>query len=139
MRKGALILLMAVVTIAAAWAADQPAEKGEQVTITGHLSCTYCKLAGGLAHECTPSCCQACVKAGDPVLLQDANQNLYMLIGKEKEKPVITASNLELVGQTVTVKGMLVKTGGLQGIYVEKIEKAAAPPAKAAEPPAKAK
>jgi hypothetical protein len=112
-------------------AADPMAVKGEDVTISGQLSCTFCKLAGGIGHKCEEGCCQACVKSGDAPLLMDEKNNLYMLINKEKEKPLITDANIKLVGGKVTVKGILVKTGGLQGIYVEKMEKMAeAVPAK---------
>jgi hypothetical protein len=136
MKKAMLIIVASLLLTATCWAEmqkegsmmenpiDEKSIKGQEVTITGHMSCTYCKLAGGMTHQCTPECCQACVKAGDSVLLQDGKENLYILLNKEKEKPLITPDRLPLVGGEVTVKGIMVKTGGLQGIYVEKMEKA---------------
>lgn len=136
MKKAMLIILASFLLSATGWAEmakepmmekgmeQQKSMKSEEVTITGHMSCTYCKLAGGMNHQCTPECCQACVKAGDSVLLQDGKENLYILLNKEKEKSVITPERLPLVGGEVTVKGIMVKTGGLQGIYVEKMDKA---------------
>jgi hypothetical protein len=63
--------------------------KGEEVTITGVITCTFCNLpaAGG---KCTKECCQACIKSGDPILLQDEKGSLYLLISGEKEKPLMT-------------------------------------------------
>jgi hypothetical protein len=98
------------------------APKGQDITITGLMSCTFCNLPGG--GTCTKECCQNCVKAGDPVLLTDAKGNLYILLTGEQMKPLMTPDRLELLESKVTVTGILVKRGGLQGIYVKKMEKA---------------
>jgi len=104
------------------------AAKGEQVTLTGRLSCTFC----GLAHPekpCPKDCCVNCMKAGDPPLLIDAGGNLYILLTGEHEVPLMTPARMELAGQTVAVKGLLVKGKGVQAVYVDSMDKA--PEAKA--------
>lgn len=122
--KRAMVVLMALVLLTApCWAGEKAAQKGQDVTITGHLSCAYCKLAAGPVHKCSPECCQACIKAGDSTLLQH-DKNIYLLLNKEKDKPLMTAERIALAGGDVTVKGILVKTSGLQAIYVESMEKA---------------
>jgi hypothetical protein len=56
--------------------------------------------------------------------LSDAKGNLYILISGEKEKPLMTAERMNLLQEKVKVQGMLVKRGGIQGIYVKTMEKA---------------
>jgi hypothetical protein len=104
---------------------ERPAIKGQQVTITGGLSCTFCKLAHP-DMSCKPDCCMSCVKAGDPPLLTDAEGNMYLLISGEKEVPLMNPARMKMMGGQVTVKGMLVKGKGIQAIYVDSMEKAEA-------------
>ena len=119
--KRALAVTMAILLLAATgWAAEKA--KVKEVTITGKISCTFCNLAA--QSNCTKECCQACLKSGDPVLLSDAKGNLYILLNGEKEKPLMTADRMNLVTEKVKVQGMLVKRGGVQGIYVKNMEKA---------------
>lgn len=121
--KRALVVMMAVLLLTAiGWAAEQGTPKGKEVTITGKVSCTFCNLPGQA--NCTKECCQACIKSGDPVLLSDPKGNLYILISGEKEKPLMTPERMNLLQEEVKVQGMLVKRGGLQGIYVKTMEKA---------------
>lgn len=135
MKKAMVIILASLLLTATCWAEmekgsmtgnpmEEKAIKGQEVTITGYMSCTNCTLASGMTRKCTPECCQACVKAGDSVLLQDGKENLYILLNKEKGKPLITPDRLPLVGGEVMVTGIMAKTGGLQWITVEKLEKA---------------
>lgn len=146
MKRNILILTvvagLAVLFAASVWAVDpMPMKKGEAVTVTGNLSCSYCKMAAGVGHKCSPDCCAGCIKAGDAPVLQDQKDNLYLLINKEMGKPLLTPERLALIGHEVTVKGLLSKAGGLQAVYVESMEKApekpaAAEKAKPAEKPA---
>ncbi len=108
-------------------------EGGQSVTLTGELSCTFCKLA----HPnmvCKPDCCTSCVKAGDPPLLTDADGSMYLLVSGEKEVPLMNPDRMKLLGGQVTVKGLLVKGKGIQAIYVDSIEKAQAEESKEAQP-----
>lgn len=121
--KKAVLVFMAVLLLTATCWAQMAAPKGQEVTMTGVLNCTFCNLPGP-GGMCSKECCQACIKMGDPALLQDAKGNLYILISGEKEKPLMTAERMNFVTEKVTVSGMLVKRGGLQAIYVKKMDKA---------------
>lgn len=105
-----------------AFAAVDTSVSGKEVTVTGKLSCTFCKLAHP-DKTCSPECCTNCVKAGDPPALTDAQGNMYLLISGEKEAPLMNAERLKMMGSQVTVKGILVKQGGIQAIYVDTLEK----------------
>ena len=119
--KRAVLVLMAVLLLASiCWAQDVP--KGKDVTITGVISCTFCNLPA--VGKCSKECCQGCIKSGDPVLLTDAKGSLYILLSGEKMKPLMTADKLDLLQEKVSITGILVQRGGLQGIYVKKMEKA---------------
>ena len=99
-------------------------EKAEakQVTIAGKLSCTFCTLAHP-DKPCTPECCTACVKAGDPPSVTDAKGNIYILLTGEQGSPLMTPARLAMMGGQVNVKGMLVNRNGIQAIYVDSIQK----------------
>jgi hypothetical protein len=119
MKKAVLLLMAVLLLVSTCWAA---APKGEEVTITGKMTCTFCNLPA--MGKCSRECCQNCIKAGDPPLLSDDKGNLYILLTGEHEKPLMTPERMNLLTEKVTVSGMLVKRGGLQGIYVKKMEKA---------------
>jgi hypothetical protein len=119
----ALAALM-VTSVVVVMAQEKPAApKGQEVTVTGSLSCTFCRLAHP-DHACNKECCKGCIQAGDPALLTDAEGNMYILLTNEIKKPVMTDERLELAGGKVTVKGLLVKAKGIQTIMVDKMEKA---------------
>jgi len=121
--KKAVLALMALLLLTATCWAQGMAPKGQDVTITGILSCTFCNLpaAGG---KCSKECCQACIKSGDPALLTDEKGGLYILISGEHEKPLMTPERMDLVESKVKVTGIVVKRDGIQAIYVKKMEKA---------------
>jgi len=121
--KKAVVAFMAVLLLASTcWAAGHGAIKGKEVTITGKISCTFCNLP--TPGTCSRECCQNCIKSGDPVLLADAKGNLYLLISGDKGKPLMTEERMSLLAEKINVKGILVKRGGVQGIYVKSMEKA---------------
>jgi hypothetical protein len=123
MKKAMLTLMGLVLLTATCWAGEMAVKNGQEVTVTGHLSCAYCKLAAGPVHKCSPECCQACIKGGDSTLLQH-EKSIYLLLPKEKDKPLMTPERIAFAGGEVTVKGIMVKTGGMKAIYVEKMDKA---------------
>ncbi len=120
--KKAVLILMAFSLLAATCWAQGMAPKGQEVTVTGVISCTFCNLPGG--GKCTKECCQNCIKAGDPVLLTDPKGQLYILLSGEQMKPLMTPERMDMLESKVTVSGIEVKRGGIQGIYVKKMEKA---------------
>jgi hypothetical protein len=108
---------------------DKAATSGKQVTMTGNLSCTFCKLAHP-DMTCKPDCCMGCIKAGDPPMLTDADGNMYLLINGEQGVPLMNPERMKMLGGQVTVKGLLVKGKGIQAIYVDSMEKVEAKAAK---------
>ena len=115
-------MLIVVVVVFLAWKLSSPPPRfGENVTVSGTLDCAACKLMGGPERKCSKYCCQRCIKGGAAALLEDGAGNLYLLIGQDEEKPVITAADLDLFGEGVTVKGILAEKGGVRGIYVQSI------------------
>jgi hypothetical protein len=132
----AVVCLLIAGTGYFAFAAEQEKAKtekapasGKDVTMTGQLSCTFCKLANPTM-SCKPECDTACVKAGDPPLLTDAEGNMYILVNGEQGVALMNPERMKMLGGQVTVKGMLVKGKGVQAIYVNSMEKAEAKPAK---------
>jgi hypothetical protein len=120
-----MIMAAMVICLIGAYAADSPtAKKGEEVTMQGTLTCAFCTLVDP-QHAMNKACCQGCLKSGDSTILSDGKGGLFLLITGEHEKPLKTPEVVAMAGDQVTVKGRLVKGSGLQGIYVEKIEKAA--------------
>jgi hypothetical protein len=128
MGKVKTIVVVMTVFATLGWSANIGAAKADQsVNMTGTLSCAACKLAGSSDHKCGKECCQGCIKGGDSVLLEDKEGRLYLLISKEKEKPVITTEHMDLMGEKVNVTGIMAEKGGIKGIYVERMNKAAEP------------
>ena len=130
-----LVVLMAVALTVSM--AVQPAKtekpepiKGEKVTLTGQLSCTFCTLAHP-DKPCNKGCCSECIKGGDPALLKDAEGNMYILLSGEIKKALMTPERMEMAGGKVTVKGILVKGKGVQAVFVDTMEKAEAKPGEA--------
>jgi hypothetical protein len=109
--------------VIAAMAAEQAKPKGNDITVTGQMSCTNCKLAQP-GKSCPKGCCEMCVKAGDPVMLTDAKGNMYILLKSGMGESLMNEERMKLLGSQVTVKGVLVKGKGVQGIYVDTMEKA---------------
>lgn len=119
MKRTLLALMAVLLLVSLSWAA---APKGEEVAITGKMTCTFCNLpapANG-----AKECCQNCIKAGDPPLLEDAKGNLYILLTGEHEVPLMTPERMDLLSEKVMVKGLLAKRGGVQAIYVKEMMKA---------------
>jgi hypothetical protein len=128
MKRTIIITMVILLTLSGIYlvAAEQGKAKDEQVSITGQLSCTFCKLAHP-DMTCKPDCCTACVKAGDPPLLTDADGNMYLLVSGEKEVPLMNPERMKMLGGQVTVKGLFVKGKGIQAIYVGSMEKVKEP------------
>ena len=127
MKRAVLVFMAFLLLTTTCWAQRKPVGgsppgEGQNVTITGKMTCTFCSLPA--PGKCSIECCQDCIKAGDPVLLTDAKGDLYILLTSEHEKPLMTPDRMKLLVGNVKVEGMLVKRGGIQGIYVKKMEKA---------------
>jgi hypothetical protein len=96
--------------------------KGKEVSLTGRLGCTFCSLAHP-DKVCNKGCCSGCIQAGDPPLLIDKQGNMYILLTNEIKKPLMTPERLEMAGEQVVIKGLLVKGKGIQVIFVDSLAK----------------
>ncbi len=115
-----LILVLAAGS-ALATAEEGKAARGENVTISGTMTCSFCKLA----HTDTPchhACCEKCVGAGESPLLTDADGNMYLLLTGEKGAALMNKDRLAWLGGKVTVTGVLVKGKGVQAIFVDRMQ-----------------
>lgn len=131
---GVLLLGIWVIAVAQTHQPGVP-DQGAETTLSGKIACTHCTLKDP-NHKPSKECCQGCIKSGDAPLFKAADNQLYTLVSGTHELKLMTPERMELVGEPVKVTGKVVKNGGLQGIYVTKIEKAAAEAAQAE--PAKA-
>jgi hypothetical protein len=96
--------------------------KGKEISLTGRLSCTFCSLAHP-DMACKKGCCSHCIQAGDPPVVIDQQGNMYLLVTNEVKKTLMTPERLEMAGEQVAVKGLLVKAKGIQAIIVDSMTK----------------
>jgi len=80
-----------------------------------------CYLEGGDRGAAKKACATACAKAGNPIGLLDAKGNLYVTAGLKDHEPGRTML-LERMSQTGTVTGTVVKSGGVQMMYVDSVK-----------------
>ena len=124
-RVTVLLALVVVVVMSASFlvmaAHEQGGPKGKEVNLSGRLSCTLCTLSHP-DKTCKKGCCAGCIKGGDPPLLVDEDGNMYILLSNEIKKPLMTPERLQLAGEKVTIKGLLIKGKGIQAIVVDSVE-----------------
>ena len=129
MKKAMIIGASVILAVGGAYLAIGAAGGGpvipeaKDIIVTGKLSCTSCTLANP-GVPCSPGCCAACVKAGDPPLLADALGNMYILVSGENQVTLMTPERIGMMGGQVTVSGLLVRRSGIQTIYVNSMESA---------------
>jgi hypothetical protein len=102
---------------------DSVTPKPEVSTFKGEVVDLHCFLDNGGRGEKHKQCAIDCAKAGNPIGLVDEKGEAYLLMGSDMAKPM-RDDLIKNMAATVTVKGKLVKTGGLQAIYMESIEAA---------------
>jgi hypothetical protein len=112
-----LLVLFVALSVMAAMNMKMSA-KGQEVTITGKVSCTFCTLSHP-GQACPKGCCANCIKKGDPPLLTDAKGNMYLLASNEMQVPLMTSERMKMTGSKCTIKGLLVKAKGIQVIFVD--------------------
>jgi len=121
--QSVMVMFVVVSLLATAFGAGKgTASKGRDVTVTGELTCAFCKLANP-TKSCEKGCCDRCIESGSAPLLTDAKGNQYILLSGEHETPVMTPERYGMIGGKVNVKGLLVKGKGVQAIYVKSMEK----------------
>ena len=95
--------------------------KGQRATITGEAVDLWCYLEGGDRGPAKKDCATACAKAGNPIGVLDARGDLYVAAGLKDHEPG-RALLLDKMSQQVTVTGTIVKSGGVQMIYIETVK-----------------
>jgi hypothetical protein len=128
MNKLSLILAAGMLCGGVAFAHDmkgmkEGGEGGKDVTVTGEivdLACYMGHEAMGAKHG---KCAKQCIKGGSPMGLKAENGEVWLLINDHESEKAFTAAK-DLAGDKATVTGHTTKKGGLQGLIVEKAEKA---------------
>jgi|RhiMetdeSRZDD1v2_1073273.scaffolds.fasta_scaffold100309_3 hypothetical protein len=117
-RKTTIVMVIATAIAGAGLLSAQP--KGQRATIKGEVVDLWCYLEGGDRGPAKKDCATACARSGNPIGLLDAKGNLYLAAGLKDHEPA-QAMLLGKMSEEVTVTGTLVKTGGLQMIYVDSV------------------
>jgi hypothetical protein len=112
--------LMTCAVLAAATLTTAAEPKGERLTLKGEVVDMWCYLEGGDRGPAKRECAIACAKAGNPIGIVDAKGNLFVAAGLEDHQPA-HALLLGTMNSDVTVSGTVVKTGGVQMIYIDAV------------------
>jgi hypothetical protein len=95
--------------------------KGARATIRGEVVDLWCYLEGGDRGPAKKECATACAKAGNPIGIVDAKGNVYVAAGLKDHQPA-QAILVNRMSDEVTVSGTVVKSGGVQMIYVDSVK-----------------
>jgi len=93
-----------------------------EVTVKGEVVDLWCYMdhkGHGQKHK---SCAVTCAEAGNPIGIAESSGHLYIAMGGKKHQPGREVL-IDHMAETVTVKGKLVKDGGLEAIYITSVEK----------------
>lgn len=128
MKNKVLGIMTTVVVISIAYgvlayaAPEQPKtgdKKGDTIkSITGEVVDLWCYLDHKGHGEKHKVCAVTCAEAGNPMGIVEKGGQIYILMGGKKHQPGRDVM-LKKMAQTVTVKGKVIKMGGLQAIYVK--------------------
>jgi len=119
--RSTLVRLSAITLLVVGTSALNAQPKGERATITGEAVDLWCYLEGGDRGPAKKDCATACAKAGNPIGVLDAKGNLYVAAGLKDHQPAQRVL-LSRMSDQVTVTGTLVKSGGVQMIYIESVK-----------------
>jgi len=92
------------------------------VTVKGEVVDLWCYMDHRDHGQKHKSCAVKCAEAGNPIGIADASGHLFIAMGGKKHQPGRDVL-IDLMAETVTVTGRLVKDGGLQAIYITSVEK----------------
>ena len=95
--------------------------KGQRMTIRGEVVDLWCFLEAGDRGAAKKACATECAKAGNPIGIVDANGSLYVAAGLKSHEPA-RALLLDKMSSEVSVSGVMVKSGGVQMIYVDSVK-----------------
>ena len=99
--------------------------KGERATVRGEVVDLWCYLEGGDRGPDKKQCATACARAGNPIGILDANGKLYLAAGLKDHQPA-QALLVNRMSEEVSVTGTVVNKAGMQMIYIDTVNKAAA-------------
>lgn len=119
MRRCLSVALLAAVSLGLIIFAGQP--KGPTVTVKGEVVDLWCYGEAGDRGPAKKVCATACAKAGNPIAIVDEKNNLYLVMSLKDHQPA-TALLVDKMSENVTATGTLVKTGGMQILYVNSVK-----------------
>jgi len=125
-------LLVVVVGLAAGSrllrAADKEDKAPAVVTLQGTVVDMHCYVTHGIHDADHTACANACIARGLPAGFLAADGTLYVLFGDKPQSVKETVKDMADV--PATLRGTPVVRGGVRGIQIESIQKAATPAAK---------
>ncbi|HEY7574566.1 MAG TPA: hypothetical protein VIB08_05345 [Thermoanaerobaculia bacterium] len=117
------ILLLVVVALVAGRRLLPAEEKPAEITVKGTVVDMHCYVTHGIHDAKHTACANACIKRGVPAGLLAEDGTLYVLF---EEKPFSVKDRVAgLADVAVVVKGLSVERGGVKGLQVTSLEKAA--------------
>jgi hypothetical protein len=121
----AAFILLVVAALAGGSRFLRGEEKAAEVSVKGTVVDMHCYLVRGAADARHAGCANACIARGVPAGFLAEDGTLYVLI---EEKPFSVKERVAgLADVPATVTGTLVVRGGVKGIQMKSIEKAAQP------------
>lgn len=93
--------------------------RAEDQTITGEVVDLMCYLDHGAKGDKHSGCAETCIKAGGPVGLLTADDQLYLVIGQHKPMNDKLAAH---AAKKITLKGKVVEKNGMKMIENAEIQ-----------------
>ena len=120
----ALLVSVAVPSVAAAQMDMAAMPKGKEYTVTGTVIDFACKFAGGLTGDKHRMCAQVCADKGVPLAILSSDGRLFLPIGDGMPSTGQNEILKDYAEQTVQVTGMIFEAGGASAIKIAEIKKA---------------
>jgi len=93
-----------------------------EVTVKGEVVDLWCFIDHKGHGEKHKACAITCAKAGNPMGIVDAAGHIYLLMGAQKHQPGRDVM-IDHMADTVNATGKLIKSGGIDALYVTKVQK----------------
>lgn len=97
---------------------DEAAEAGKTVSLTGEVVDMACYMGHEGKGKKHADCAKMCAVGGVPIGLLVDGKTLYLLVEDHDDKKPYDEAKKK-AGETATVKGKLVKRGGLSALIVQ--------------------
>jgi len=102
------------------WFATQASAADETTKVKGEVVDLMCYLDHGAKGDKHAGCAETCIKAGTPVGILTADNQLYLVVGDHKP---INDRLAAYAAKTITVKGKVVERNGMKMIEDAEVEK----------------